>query len=59
MFGADKMTAVLAQANTIFHVNNPLAETSPEPYELFENGQIDEALEMFGSSWNIGRPRID
>jgi hypothetical protein len=42
MFGADKMSAVLAQANTIFHVTNP-----------------NEALEMFGSNWNIGRPKLE
>jgi hypothetical protein len=58
IFGADKMNAVLAQANSIFHVNNPLADVNPEPYELFENGQIDEALEYFGTSWNIGRPSL-
>ena len=55
-YGSEKAKSVLDQAISIFHVANPHAENSPEPYELFENGQIDQALEMFGASpWVIGR----
>ena len=54
-YGSEKAKSVLEQAMSIFHVTNPHAENSPEPYELFENGQIDQALEMFGASWVIGR----
>jgi len=58
-YGAEKAKSILEQAVSIFHVANPHAENNPELYELFENGQIDQALEMFGTSWVIGRPRID
>ena len=59
IYGVDKTRTVLEQAETIFHVSNPLVETNPETYELFENGQIDEALELFNATWVIGRPRLD
>lgn len=58
-YGSEKAKSVLEQAISIFHVANPHAENNPELYELFENGQVDQALEMFGANWVIGRPRID
>jgi hypothetical protein len=58
-YGSEKAKSVLEQAISIFHVTNPLAENNPELYELFENGQVDQALEMFGANWVIGRPKID
>ena len=58
IYGVEKTRTVLEQAVTIFHVSNPQIENSPEVYELFEAGLIDEALECFGASWVIGRPRI-
>jgi hypothetical protein len=55
-YGSDRAKSVLEQAITIFHASNPHAENNPELYELFENGQVDQALEMFGASpWVIGR----
>ena len=58
-YGAERAKSVLEQAVSIFHVANPHAENTPEVYELFENGQIDQALEMFGANWVIGRPKIE
>ena len=58
-YGSEKAKSVLEQASSIFHAVNPHAENSPELYELFENGQVDQALEMFGAQWVIGRPRIE
>jgi hypothetical protein len=58
-YGPDKAKSVLEQATSIFHVTNPHAENTPELYELFENGQVDQALEMFGANWVIGRPKIE
>jgi len=55
-YGSEKAKSVLEQAISIFHVVNPYAENTPELYELFENGQVDQALEYFGASpWVIGR----
>jgi hypothetical protein len=58
-YGFEKAKSVLEQATSIFHVTNPNAENTPELYELFENGQVDQALEMFGANWVIGRVKLD
>ena len=58
-YGSEKAKSVLEQAISIFHASNPHAENNPELYELFENGQVDQALEMFGASWYIGRPKLE
>lgn len=48
---------ILSQANEAYHYSNPAAESNPEVYELFENGQIDTALESLNlPGWVIGRP---
>lgn len=59
IYGIEKTRTVLEQAVAMFHVSNPYVQNEPEVYELFENGILDEALEYFGQSWVIGRPRID
>jgi hypothetical protein len=58
-YGSERAKSVLEQAITIFHASNPHAENMPELYELFENGQVDQALEMFGATpWVIGRVKV-
>jgi len=59
IYGVEKTRTILEQATAMYHVSNPQVQNEPEVYEMFENGQIDEALESFGASWVIGRPRIE
>lgn len=49
--------AAILQAYTIFHERVGSDSNRPELYELYENGDIDKALEYFGKSWVIGRPK--
>lgn len=44
------------QAYSVFYSHNPQANR-PELYELYENGDIDRALELMGKRWVIGRPK--
>ena len=54
-----RASEILRQASDEFHYRNPRAETSAEPYELFESGLIDSALENLRlRPWPIGRPRL-
>lgn len=58
-FNPERTTAMVEQANTCFHYRNPHSPNSPELYELFESGFIDEALETLGfGRWAIGRPKL-
>jgi hypothetical protein len=64
IYGEDKANAIIGQAQELFIQQNSRMQygelyvpNNPEVSELFENGQIDEALEMFGANWVIGRPR--
>jgi len=59
IYGVEKTRTVLEQALTMYHVSNPQIENSPEIYELEQSGYLDQALEFFGQSWVIGRPRLD
>ncbi len=47
---------ILDQARTVFHTRVPNMN-NPEIYELFEDGDIDQALDILGAPiWVIGRP---
>ena len=48
-----------ARASYFYHTRGRV-ESNPELYELFENSNIDEAIESLGlRRWTIGRPKID
>lgn len=52
----ENMDMAIDQAYSIFYSHNPQANR-PELYELYENGDIDRALELMGKRWVIGRPK--
>jgi hypothetical protein len=56
-FMRDRVDAIIEQAFTIFFSRNSDANR-PELYELYENGDIDRALELFNVRWVVGRPKI-
>ncbi len=61
-FSSERVQAVLAQAQSLFqesaYRSGNKQPTPAEPYELFESGWIDRALEYFGfGRWAIGRPK--
>ncbi len=61
-FSPVRVDAVLAQAQSMFQeAQYRSVGTEPnkaEPYELFEGGWIDRALEVLGcGKWAIGRPK--
>ena len=55
-FNEDRVNAVIDQAFTVFYSHNPTANR-PELYELYENGDLDRALDMAGLRWVIGKPK--
>ena len=55
-FMRDRVDSIIEQAFTIFFSRNSDANR-PELYELYENGDIDRALEFFKVRWVVGRPR--
>ena len=61
-FSHDRAETVLAQAQSMFQESAYRSAgkepNSAEPYELFESGWIDSALEFLGfGRWAIGRPK--
>ena len=55
-----KTSDIVSQAENAFFYHNRKAETTPEIYELFEGGYLDEAIESLGlRRWSIGRPKTD
>jgi len=55
-FMRDRVDSIIEQAFTIFFSRNSDANR-PELYELYENGDIDRALEFFKVRWVVGRPK--
>lgn len=55
-FNQDNTDLVIDQAFVIRQSKQPDANR-PELYELYETGEIDQALEMMGKRWVIGRPK--
>lgn len=55
-FNQDNVDMIIDQAFTIRQSKDPNANR-PELYELYETGEIDQALEMAGKRWVIGRPK--
>ena len=54
-----RASEILRQASDEFHYRTR-AEASAEPYELYESGLIDSAIENLRlRRWTVGRPRID
>ncbi len=61
-FSAERVQAIIAQAQATFqesaYRSGNKQPTPAEPYELFESGWIDRALEYLGfGHWAIGRPK--
>ena len=56
-FNQANTEAAIDQAFTIRQSRQPDANR-PELYELYETGEIDQALEMMGKRWVIGRPKV-
>jgi len=55
-FSQERVEAVIDQAYATFYSHDP-DRNRPELYELYENGDIDRALESFSVRWVIGRPK--
>lgn len=55
-FNQDNTELAIDQAFVIRQSKQPDANR-PELYELYETGEIDQALEMMGKRWVIGRPK--
>lgn len=55
-FNEENTDLAIFQAFQIRQSKQPDANR-PELYELYETGEIDEALELMGKSWHIGRPK--
>ena len=54
-----RASEILRQASDEFHYRTR-AEASAEPYELYESGLIDSAIENLGlRRWTVGRPKTD
>lgn len=56
-FNQDNTDLAIDQAFVIRQSKQPDANR-PELYELYETGEIDQALEMMGKRWVIGRPKL-
>jgi hypothetical protein len=56
-FNPERVENIIAQAFSIRMSQTPEANR-PELYELYETGEIDEALRMFNVRWVIGRPKL-
>jgi hypothetical protein len=55
----DMVGVILFQATDSYFYHNRRTMTTPEVYELFDNGHIDEAVESLGlRPWVIGRPKL-
>ncbi len=62
-FSPERVQAILTQAHSMFQESafrsGNKQPTPAEPYELFEGGWIDQALEYLGfGRWAIGRPKL-
>ena len=55
-FNQENTDMVIDQAFSIFYSHDP-DRNRPELYELYENGDVDRALEMMNKRWVIGRPK--
>ncbi|TMI42719.1 hypothetical protein E6H23_04375 [Candidatus Bathyarchaeota archaeon] len=55
-FSQERVDAVIDQAFSIYYSHDP-DRNRPELYELYENGDIDRALEQFSVRWVLGRPK--
>jgi len=54
-----RASEILSQASDEFHYRTR-AEASAEPYELYESGLIDSAIENLRlRRWTVGRPKTD
>jgi hypothetical protein len=56
-FNQERIDSIIDQAFTIRQSKEP-DSNRPELYELYETGEIDEALRLFNVRWVIGRPKI-
>src|SRR6267378_6105614 len=56
-FNQERIDSIIDQAFSIRMSQTPEANR-PELYELYETGEIDKALELFGTRWVIGRPKL-
>jgi len=55
-FNQERIDSIIDQAFTIRQAKEP-ERNRPELYELYETGEIDEALRLFNVRWVIGRPK--
>jgi hypothetical protein len=56
-FPGEKLDAIIEQAFSVYYSRNGPEANRPELYELYENSDIDTAIEHFGARWVIGRPK--
>ncbi|SRR6266566_1447324 len=56
-FNPERVENIIDQAFSIRMSQTPDANR-PELYELYETGEIDKALELFGTRWVVGRPKV-
>ncbi len=56
-FRSENVDTAIDQAFQVFYERMGSDSNRPELYELFENGDIDRALEHFGKRWVVGRPK--
>jgi hypothetical protein len=56
-FNQERIDSIIDQAFSIRMMKEP-ERNRPELYELYETGEIDEALRLFNVRWVIGRPKF-
>jgi hypothetical protein len=56
-FNQERIDSIIDQAFSIRQSKEP-DRNRPELYELYETGEIDEALRLFNVRWVIGRPKM-
>jgi hypothetical protein len=56
-FNQERIDSIIDQAFSIRMMKVP-DSNRPELYELYETGEIDEALRLFNVRWVIGRPKL-
>jgi hypothetical protein len=56
-FNQERIDSIIDQAFSIRMMKEP-DSNRPELYELYETGEIDEALRLFNVRWVIGRPKL-
>ena len=56
-FNQERIDSIIDQAFSIRMSKEP-DSNRPELYELYETGEIDEALRLFNVRWVIGRPKL-